>query len=70
MKYINLLQKLSNILFLPILVMVVCVLIFRDTLNTYKYGQLLRYIVLLMSIIVIIGALLDNNKKKKNGKDN
>jgi hypothetical protein len=68
MKYIKFLKKLSNILFLPILIWVVCVLIFKDALNAFKYGQMIRYIGLLMCVIVVVGALLD--KKKKNEKDN
>jgi uncharacterized membrane protein len=60
MKYFKFLKKLSNILFIPLLVLLVCLLIFNDTLNSFKYVQLLRYLLVSMGIIVIIGALISN----------
>jgi len=66
MKYIRLLKKLSDILFIPILIGVVCILIFREELNTLKYAQAIRYFFLVLCIIVVIGALI----KDKNGKNN
>ena len=66
MKYLRLFKKLSDALFIPMLIGVVCILIFRDELNTLKYAQAIRYFFLIMCIIVVIGALI----KDKNGKDN
>ena len=64
MKYIRLLNKLSNALFIPILIGVVCILIFKDALNTFKYAQAIRYFFLIMCIIVVIGALVKNRDEK------
>jgi hypothetical protein len=66
MKYVRLLNKLSNVLFIPMLIGVVCILIFRDELNTFKYVQLIRYSLVACGIIVVIGALLKDKNEKNN----
>jgi len=66
MKYIILLKKLSNVLFIPMLIGVVCLLIFKDALNTLKYAQVIRYLFLVVCIIVIVGALVKNKNEKNN----
>jgi len=48
------------------LVGVVCMLIFKDVLNTFKYAQLIRYLLLVVCIIVILGALVKNKNEKDN----
>jgi len=66
MKFLRLLNKLSNALFIPMLIGVVCILIFKDALNTLKYAQAIRYFFLVMCIIVIIGTLIRNKNEKNN----
>jgi len=66
MKYIRLLNKLSNILFIPMLIGVVCILIFKEELNTLKYAQAIRYFFLVMCIIVVIGTLIKDKNEKNN----
>jgi len=61
----HILKKLSNVLFIPTLTLMVCLVVFRDTLNTFKYVQILRYLLVFLGIVLIIGALV----KDKNGKD-
>ena len=62
MKYVRLLKKLSSVLFIPMLIGIVCLLIFRDALNTLKHAQVIRYSFFVVCIIVIIGALVKNEK--------
>ena len=66
MRCIRLLKKFSNVFFIPMLVGVVCMLIFKDVLNTFKYAQLIRYLLLVVCIIVILGALVKNKNEKDN----
>ena len=66
MKYLRLLNKLSDVLFIPMLIGVVCILIFKDELNTLKYAQAIRYFFLVMCIIVVIGALIKDKNEKNN----
>jgi len=66
MKYFRLLNKLSNILFIPMLIGIVCILIFRNELNTLKYAQAIRYFFLVICIIVVIGALIKDKNEKNN----
>ena len=66
MKYIRLLKKLSNALFIPILIGVVFLLIFRDALNTLKYAQAIRYFFLVVCIIALVGILVRNKNEKNN----
>ena len=64
MKYFKLLNKLSNILFIPTLILAVCLVVFREPLNTFRYVQLLRYLLILLGIILIVGALVKNKDEK------
>ena len=66
MKLIRLLNKLGNALFIPILVAVVCSLIFRDALNSLKYAQSIRYFFLVLCIIALVGILVRNKNEKNN----
>ncbi len=66
MKYVRLLKKLSNGLFIPILIGVVCILIFKNELNTLKYGQVVRYIFFAVCVISIVGILIKDKNEKNN----
>ena len=69
MNIIRFIKRLSNVLFIPMLVFAVCILIFKNELNTLKYAQIIRYLLIVVGVIVIVGALL-NDKKEKNEKNN
>ena len=64
MKYVKLLKKLSNVLFIPTLILMVCLVVFRDTLNAFKYVQLLRYLLVFLGVVLIIGALVKDKNEK------
>jgi len=66
MKFLRFLNKLSNVLFIPMLIGLVYILLFKDELNAVEYG--VRYLLLVVAIIVIVGALV--KKKVKNEKTN
>jgi L-asparagine transporter-like permease len=68
MNFFRFLHKLSNILFIPFLFGVVCILLFEDELNTFEYGQTIYYILLIVCIIGLVGALM--KKKVRNEKNN
>ena len=59
MKTIRFLKRLSDMLFIPVLISVVCIVIFKDELNTLKYAQVIRYILLAICVIVLTGILLN-----------
>ena len=66
MKYIRFFKKLSNALFIPILVAVVCTLIFKKELNTLEYAQAIRYFLLVVCIIALVGILIRDKNEKNN----
>jgi len=66
MKYIRLLKKISNALFIPVLIGVVCLLIFKDALNTLEYAQAIRYFFVVVCIITLVGTLVKNKNEKDN----
>ena len=63
MNFFRFLHKLSDILFIPMLMGLVCILLFKEELNAFKYGQTIRYLLLVMCIIVVVGALMKKSKK-------
>jgi uncharacterized membrane protein len=73
MKYIKLLEKISNILFLPFLISIVCLLVFRDALNSFRYIQFVRYFLLFIAIIIFLSSILGyvcKKNQRKNEKNN
>ena len=66
MKYLRLLKKLSNALFIPTLIAVVCTLIFKDELNTLEYADAIRYFLIVVCIITLIEPLIKNKNEKNN----
>ncbi|MCL2097831.1 MAG: hypothetical protein FWH23_03620 [Bacteroidales bacterium] len=66
MKYLRFLNKLSDVLIIPTAIGGACIVIFKDTLNTLKYAQALRFLVVMMGIIIVVGALVKNKNEKNN----
>jgi len=66
MKYLRFLNKLGNALFIPVLIGVVCILLFKEELNASKYGQAIRYLFVLVGIITLVGLLIRDKNEKTN----
>ena len=66
MKYLRFLNKLGNALFIPVLIGVVCILIFKDELDSFQYGQTIRYSLLVVSVIALVGILVRTKNEKNN----
>gem|GEM_PF-3476871 len=64
MKYLRLLNKLGNALFIPVLIGVVCILIFKDELDSFQYGQTIRYLLFIGIIIALVGILIRTKNEK------
>ena len=62
MTFRKLFKKLSNILFIPVIIASVCLLIFQEQLNTFKYAQIVRVFVVIMGITLIIGTFIKDKK--------
>lgn len=61
-KTIHLFIKVSNMLFIPSMMGVVCIIVFREELNQLSYGMILRWILLAMCSIVVVGNVLKFKK--------
>ncbi len=64
---INIIIKIGDYFKFPIIILVICLYLFEDILNNFRYINIIRYIGLFIVLLGIISGILEfiNNGKKK-----
>ena len=65
MTFRKFLKKFSDIFFIPVIVAVICSMIFDEQLNTFKYAQIVRLIMVVVCIFGFVGVFIKDKKIKK-----